>query len=98
MTYQIPPKPVEIRKMLDECPTKDRQILYQTLWTANGERNFPKYLWDFWKDELKKIGYTWQSFLNVLRGFKRDIHKWINGELSWEDLVKRIIRELEARK
>jgi len=58
------------------------------VWSFN---KLPKYLWETWRDELLKIGITWQGFLRILRLHTIDIIEWaLRDSLNWEQLVKRI--------
>ena len=54
------------------------------------------YLWESWKDELKKEGWNWQKFLKLLSCQKYDIVRYVKGEISWEELIRKTIELLEG--
>jgi len=41
-------------------------------------------------------GWTWQSFLKFLSRRTDDIIKWVNDELSWDQLISKIINDLKS--
>lgn len=64
------------------------------VWSFN---DLPKYIWDNWKGELKKHGYTWQKFTSVLKLATGDMVLWaIKESIPWEELLNRIAKLLEA--
>ena len=75
-----------IRERLDGGDDIDHDAL--AAWSFN---RLPKYLWSYWKEELKKQGITWQKFLRILRLRTADIIEWgLRDVLSWNELVRRI--------
>ena len=84
----------QVRDIIRSDPTRD-EATYDNL-AVWGFNDFPKYLWDNWKDELRKHGYTWQKFLGVLKLASGDVVLWaIKDALPWDELLNRIIRLLE---
>lgn len=63
------------------------------VWAGN---QLPKYLWSKWKDELKADGFTWQSFLKILRLRTDIVLKWFNGHLLWNEFVVQTIELLKS--
>lgn len=55
----------------------------------------PKYLWSHWKSELKAKGLSWQLFLKAISAYEYDVVRWVEGQLSWEELVDVITRVLD---
>jgi len=51
----------------------------------------PKYLWSKWKGMLKSKGIEWPLFLKAVSACEYDIHRWIEGQLSWKDLIEKVI-------
>ena len=64
-------------------------------WVGN---RLPAYLWTKcnWKSTLMRKGWTWQSFLRFLSRRTDDIIKWVNDELSWDQLIGKIINDLKS--
>jgi hypothetical protein len=89
--FPVPREPAEIKEgALKMCSDpswsfleRDRVINLFTL-SAN---YLPKYLWREWKKELKERGIPWQLFLKAISACDHDVVRWVEGILSWEDLV-----------
>lgn len=64
------------------------------VWAGN---QLPKYLWSKWKEELKAGGFTWQSFLKILRLRTDIILNWFNGLLPWDEFVIQTIELLNSQ-
>ena len=63
------------------------------VWTFN---KFPKYFWDNWKSELKKMGIKWQLFLKILKMHTDDFIKWaIYDKMEWDEVVERLSSTIE---
>jgi len=99
MNLSIPPEPTDLKRLLKEFMTKITSENWDVgsfiVWFGN---KLPAYLWTKcnWKSTLMREGWTWQSFLKFLSRRTDDIIKWVNGELSWEQLVNRIISDLKS--
>jgi len=98
---KVPKEPIDIKETIRRvrkiCGGK-RNIKYDSLavWSFN---RLPAYLWEAWREELTSAGYTWQRFLQILRFHTNDMVMWaLAGNLSWEDLIKRIIYTLKHYK
>lgn len=97
--YSMPPEPIEIRRRaLEEVDSgrlavdrRDKAIKYWTLST----QFLPKYLWRYWESTLKARGLTWPKFLRALSACEYDVVRWVEGELSWTELVRIIVRVLD---
>jgi len=63
------------------------------LWFGN---NIQKYLWDNWKDDLKKKGFTWQKFLRLMKYRTGDTLLWIDDRISWELFVNKIREDIDG--
>lgn len=92
----IPEEPKEIkeyvlRKVMDpklKFMDRDSVIRLYTL-TAS---SLPKYLWRYWKNDLKKNEITWQLFLKALSACNYDVIRWVEDNISWNELVEIIIK------
>jgi hypothetical protein len=88
----VPPEPLEVKKYVLEVKSrlgKESGIDWDPLaaWAGN---KIPSYLWKDckWKDILGIEGYTWQSFLRLLKYHTRDLVLWMNGNISWLEFIK----------
>ena len=94
----IPEEPRDIKNFIKSVRAGlggSANVDYDSLavWSFN---RLPKYLWEFWRDELKKRGITWQMFLRLLNLHTLDVVEWaIYDRLGWVDLVKRITATIE---
>jgi len=87
----VPKEPVEIKEeALKRCSDPSWSFLEKdsviNLFTLSANR-LPMYLWREWKKALKDRGIPWQLFLKALSACDHDILMWVEGALSWEDLV-----------
>ena len=103
MGLNMPPEPVEIknfikgvRKRIEEMEGPqvfDDWMNSTAVWYGN---RLPSYLWNMWRDKLVSLGYSWQSFLKVLRRHTEDLILWaLYDKISWEQLVYKIIDSIE---
>jgi hypothetical protein len=88
----IPPEPVEVKKYILEAKSmlgKESDIDWEPLaaWAGN---KIPSYLWKDckWKNILKAEGFTWQSFLRLLKYRTEDMILWMNGHITWVKFVE----------
>ena len=91
-TLQIPPEPIEVKKYILEAKSmlgKESGVDWEPLaaWAGN---KIPSYLWKDckWKDVLRPKGFTWQSFLRLLKYHTRDMVLWMNGNITWAKFVE----------
>jgi len=95
MELIVPREPDDIKKLILAIKEKlgsDIESDSLAVWSFN---LLPKYLWDSWRNELKKLGFTWQKFLKVLRYNTNDMVAWaITGEMSWQELINKIIETI----
>jgi len=95
----VPPEPTNLKKLMNELIRKYAgegwDVESFVAWVGN---KLPAYLWTKcgWKYSLMREGWTWQSFLKFLSRRTDDIVKWINGELTWDQLVGKIISDLKS--
>lgn len=92
------PEPIDIKEFIkqvrasfdeDENPEYD----FQAVWSLN---KLPKYLWNGWKQELRKMGVNWQTFLRILKLHTIDAIEWALREtMSWEEFLNRISESVE---
>jgi hypothetical protein len=88
----IPPEPVEVKKYILEAKSmlgKESDIDWEPLaaWAGN---KIPSYLWKDckWKNILTAEGFTWQSFLRLLKYRTEDMILWMNGHITWVKFVE----------
>jgi len=85
-----PPEPLAIKTQTQEHINQTNGKLDALLfWFGN---KLPSYLWKEggWSQPLKASGYTWQSFLRVLALHKKELIQWIQGTISWTQLLTKI--------
>jgi len=99
MSLSIPPEPLDLKRLMSDLMRKyageDWDVEGLVAWVGN---KLPAYLWTKcnWKGTLMREGWTWQSFLKFLSRRTDDIIKWINDELSWDQLISKILEDLES--
>lgn len=92
------PEPFDIKefiKKIREGLGEGENLKYdsQAVWSLN---KLPKYLWNGWKQELKRRGVGWQMFLRILRLHTIDAIEWaLRGALSWEEFLNRVSKSVE---
>jgi hypothetical protein len=93
LNLSIPKEPKDVKEWINSFERRGRTpgIDWASLnvWYGN---QLPKYLWHEWKDELKQAGFNWQKFLKILKYRTDQIILWSNNKMSWEGLVKEIIK------
>ncbi len=99
VTYTIPPEPLEIKgKALEKAKSGEWAMIRRDkvikLWSLSAQA-LPKYLWSHWNPELKARGLSWQLFLKAISACDYDVVKWVEGQLSWKELVSIVTRALE---
>ena len=98
LSLPVPEEPIEIKKRaLDKCEDPSWSLIdrYSVINFFTLSANFlPKYLWSSWREELKRMGIPWQLFLRAVSACDRDVERWVEGALSWNDLVQSIERAL----
>jgi hypothetical protein len=95
---KAPPEPAEVyefikrvRSLMGPSGSIDWDPL--AVWAGS---SIQKYLWSFWKGELKNKGFTWQEFLKLMKYRTDDAILWFYGKISWEEFVKRVIASIEG--
>lgn len=94
----VPPEPSDVKKLILEAKARlgvSDEIDWNSLAVWYGNR-VPKYLWGAWKNALEEKGFTWQSFLKVMRYRTDDALLWVDGRMSWENFVRRVQDSLEG--
>ena len=94
----VPREPVEIKEeALRRCRDPSWSFLDRekviNIFTLTATY-LPKYLWSSWRDELRRRGIPWQLFLRAISRCDRDVEKWVEGRITWEDLVNSITEAL----
>ena len=91
----IPPEPVGLRHLATrkanspEWSFASKSSVYNLYVMGGG--GLPKYLWSHWREQLKAAGLTWQVFQRAISACKDDVRLWIDGRMSWEELVTKVI-------
>ena len=81
----------QVREGLDEGENVEYDS--QAVWSLN---KLPKYLWEGWREELRKSGVSWQTFLRILKLHTIDAIEWaIRGTLTWQEFLDRISKSIE---
>ena len=94
MNLIVPPEPVDFKAEAKRQKARESwNIDSLVVWVGN---SLPKYLWGYWRDALKKDGYTWQQFLRILSFHRKDIILWLRDEMSWEELIKKVKDSIEG--
>lgn len=94
----VPREPTEIKKQILELRGRmgsSGGIDYNSLAVWYGNR-VPKYLWDTWKSELGKKGFTWQRFLKLMKYRTDDAFLWVAGKMLWRDFVEKVLGSIEG--
>mgnify|MGYP005674347777 CR=1 FL=1 len=102
INLKTPPEPVELKqKALKEAESESWRIIDRegtiSLFVL-GARGLPKYLWDYWKPELKALNIPWQSWLSIISACRYDVIRWVEGQKTWEELIDIIKAVLEKAK
>ncbi|ABL78802.1 hypothetical protein [Thermofilum pendens] len=94
-----PPEPLEIKekiRALRSALGAGLEADRLAVWTGN---MLARYLWGAWGAELKRAGFTWQSFMSLLKLHTDDVVAWaLRDNLSWGELVRRVISSVEGRR
>lgn len=97
----VPPEPLEVKKDILELKSilgkESSSIDWDPLaaWAGN---KVPSYLWKEckWKDILEAEGYTWPSFLRLLKYHTRDMVLWMNGDITWAVFIKTLKESIKG--
>lgn len=93
-----PSEPREIRDWMLSLEKKMsfENIVYKDTYIVWSGNKLPKYLWDYWKNDLKPLGLTWQKFMKILH-HRTDIGVlWYQGKLPWADFIKKISELMDS--
>lgn len=63
------------------------------IWSGS---TLPEYLWNIWKDELSRKGFTHHRFLRLMKYRTDDMLLWSYDRIPWRELVDRIIESIEG--
>ena len=93
MNLTTPKEPTEVKAWIlhvekMNSPSPDIHWDPLNVWYGN---QLPKYLWEHWKDTLKPVGFSWQSFLKLLSRRTDAVLMWYKGAYTWEKFVKETI-------
>lgn len=92
---QSPPEPLDIKERIRSraATCSDERCINMAIWFGN---ELAKYLWNFWRRELRAKGISWRLFLKTLSEFNKPIVEWaIKGSMNWDTLVQKIHERLE---
>jgi len=95
---KIPAEPKEIHKYILALRSRlgpNEGIDWDSLAVWAGNR-IPQYLWTEWKIELRELGFTWQSFLKLMKYRTSDAILWANGRISWEDFLNNVLDSIKG--
>ena len=89
----IPPEPAHIRKQILERYSRLRVSSMEdkalAIWFGSP---IPSYLWSKseWGRMLRPYGLTWQMFLEICSLHTQDMIKWVEGNITWDELIKKV--------
>lgn len=92
------PEPTNIKELIKQVReglNEGENIEYdsQAVWSLN---KLPKYLWNGWKEELRRMGVNWQIFLRILKLHTLDAIEWaLRGTLTWEGFLRKVSMSIE---
>jgi len=95
MNLTIPPEPKDLKeKALNEANSPrwsflNKDAVYNVYVLSS--MGLPKYLWNYWKPQLRVNGFKWPVFLKAVSACEYDVHKWIEGSETWEELISNVI-------
>ncbi|MCF7864993.1 MAG: hypothetical protein K9M11_00615 [Candidatus Pacebacteria bacterium] len=86
MKINTPPEPLDLKALMQSMKQSSPESSDDAsiVWTGN---KLPKYLWDNLKSQLKAKGFTWQTFMRVLRHRTDICILWYKGEMTWNDFI-----------
>uniref|UniRef100_A0A6M3X5M4 Uncharacterized protein n=1 Tax=viral metagenome TaxID=1070528 RepID=A0A6M3X5M4_9ZZZZ len=84
----IPEEPIKLKKQLIEMGGDALAI-----WYGN---KLQGYLWNTWKDSLKKKDFTWSRFIKLLKYKTAYASLWLQDKISWENFIQEIIKSIES--
>ncbi|WP_069806406.1 hypothetical protein [Vulcanisaeta thermophila] len=95
MALSIPPEPHDIKERIIKrrgaCSGEGCDRF--AVWFGN---ELASYLWSYWSRELRRMGITWQGFLELLGRHTQELIDWaIRGSITWDSLVNSLINELK---
>lgn len=91
------PEPLEIKEAIAtriKLCGDDDVCVKMAVWFGN---KLPAYLWSRWKEQLIGRGVSWQGMLSIFSDHVDDAARWAMGQATWSDLVKALIREIDAK-
>lgn len=56
----------------------------------------PRRLWDAWKDELTRKGFTRNKFLRLMRYLHDDMLLWAYDRIPWGEFIERTVMAIEG--
>ncbi len=98
MILPFPPEPIKLKTWMTSLKSprfggaKADGDAY-VVWAGN---KLPKYLWDYWKVQLKPTGLTWQTFMRILRHRTDITVRWYKGYLPWNAFVEGVIKLIDG--
>ena len=89
----IPGEPTAIKAVLSalRAQEKDKQKINWSatyIWSGN---QLPLYLWEKWRNDLNKKGFSWQSFLRIIKSRNYEAILWAHEKISWNEFVSELI-------
>lgn len=94
----IPSEPKDILKSILALRSdlgSSRGINWDSLAVWAGNR-LQQYLWNNWNRGLRKKGFTWQSFLRLMKYRTDDAILWAYSRISWEDFMTKVIESIKG--
>lgn len=91
---QPPPEPLDIKKTLRSLYDAQGRRAKYIVFAGN---QLPKYLWDHWSEQLRKMGFKWQDILRSLSRNSDKALSWISGEISWREFIEALTEDLLSR-
>ena len=98
VNLKIPPEPIEVkdfilalRSQLGRTSTINWDSM--AVWAGN---KIPQYLWSYWRNELSKKGFTWQSFLRLMKYRTDDAILWAYDRITWREFLDKVLEAIEG--
>ncbi|MFB6100499.1 MAG: hypothetical protein ABEK16_04460 [Candidatus Nanohalobium sp.] len=99
MELHIPEEPEKLKeepnRKIEEDRENSSESIDHTSFQIGWRKDIQSYLWKEWKDALKAREINWQKFLKYFSIEYNSVEKWLNGEISWEELIEETRKKID---